>query len=323
MAKIYKIHPAIGISRLGNHPDKFTIGPEIPGGPPVEFVSGKEKPVKAFKAEHLIKRQGARFRIYEYNDEGGVLHPVREITAALSDVTKITWMVRLVNRKAAGLRIFEKGDRNQGVPKDRLIIDSNATPITGVGSGPIRLQGTFQATHISAVGVPLGDLRTDDAGRLIVLGGFGRSFSPKERALQGTFNNDDWCDDTSDGPITATIQFKKKSTSIPVDVPAWVIVGPTDFAPPIANIISLYDIVYDVAHTKFGVHYDPELATGKISFTRHIYPILRRTVNLYWVDLSLEGGTLSNGRWLLPRSHPICSAFEQRSRPRLFVAQTP
>ena len=33
-ARQYKIHPAIGIARVGNgHPDQFFIGPEIPGLP--------------------------------------------------------------------------------------------------------------------------------------------------------------------------------------------------------------------------------------------------------------------------------------------------
>ena len=48
------------------------------------------------------------------------------------------------------------------VPKNKLIIDSDVASITGVGSGPTRLQGTFQATHTSTVGIPLGDLRTDN-----------------------------------------------------------------------------------------------------------------------------------------------------------------
>src|SRR5262249_15756695 len=155
----------------------------------------KEKVVTAYKADQLIKRQGARFRIYEYNDEGGLLRPVREITGALDDVAKITWTVQLVNRKAAAPLIFTKGDRNLGVPRKKRIIDSGMQSISGPGAGPVRLQGTFQATHTSPVDVPLGDLRTDDAGRLIVLGGFGKSFSPTGRALQDTFNNDDWCDD--------------------------------------------------------------------------------------------------------------------------------
>jgi hypothetical protein len=294
MATKYKIHPAIGIARMGDHPDRFTIGPEVPDGPSVEFaefVAGKEKAVSFYKADHMIKRQGARFRIYEYKDEGGTMQHVREVKLTEKDVAQITWQVHLTNRKAAGSKILnEKGDRNQGIARERLIVDAGEQSIEGGSQGPVRMQGKFQAKLVKAVAVPLGDLRTDDNGRLIVLGGFGKSFSTADPPeFQGTFNNDNWCDDSSDGLVTATIQFKKGRGSVRVDDPAWVIVGPPDFAPPLGNIVSLYDIVYDAAHTLFQVHYDPELAAGSPSFARHVYPILRRVVELFWVELSASG----------------------------------
>ena len=34
MATVYKIHPAIGIARVGNSPDEFFIGPERIGEDP-------------------------------------------------------------------------------------------------------------------------------------------------------------------------------------------------------------------------------------------------------------------------------------------------
>jgi L-Lysine epsilon oxidase N-terminal len=57
-------------------------------------------------------------------------------------------------------------------------------------------------------------------------------------------NNDGWCDDVSDGPVRALIQLKGITKTIEADS-AWVIVAPADFAPPIENLITLYDIVYD------------------------------------------------------------------------------
>ena len=53
--------------------------------------------------------------------------------------------------------------------------------------------------------MPLGEIRTDDAGRLLVLGGTGKSASPSgapvyDPADPNSFNNaDDWYDDTSTG----------------------------------------------------------------------------------------------------------------------------
>ena len=89
MAKIatIKIHPAIGIARVGNSPDEFFIGPEKPGVHP--------RPKGGYRdAQGRIKRQAARFRLFGYDKNGKL---VREITA--KDAT-ITWTVALANKIA-------------------------------------------------------------------------------------------------------------------------------------------------------------------------------------------------------------------------------
>jgi len=64
--KSCRIHPAIGIARVGDHPTEFFIGPETPGlyTPPPTYKSGTPP---------AIKRQGARFRIFAYGAAGKVL----------------------------------------------------------------------------------------------------------------------------------------------------------------------------------------------------------------------------------------------------------
>src|SRR5687767_15281885 len=65
------IHPAIGIGRVGNSPDGFFLGPEVPGHHPL--------PLGGFKdAEGRILRQAARFRIFGFNRRDEV---VAELTA--------------------------------------------------------------------------------------------------------------------------------------------------------------------------------------------------------------------------------------------------
>ena len=61
----FKIHPAIGIARVGDSPDGFYLAPEHAGHLPVELSSdGKEQPIKNFKdAQQRVKRQAARFRV--------------------------------------------------------------------------------------------------------------------------------------------------------------------------------------------------------------------------------------------------------------------
>ena len=159
------------------------------------------------------------------------------------------------------------------------MIDPGPATIGGVSQKPKRLQGRF----LNQLDVPLGDLLTDAAGRLIVLGGFGTSQSvPPNAPLQSFANNDGWCDDASDGPVRARVTIHGSNVTVEAD-PAWVLVAPPDFAPHLENVVTLYDVVYDRAARLC----DPSLAvtaTSKVSFTRDIYPLLRRVSMLRWVS---------------------------------------
>jgi hypothetical protein len=278
----YRIHPALGIARVGDSPDEYFVGPEAPGVPPsLNPPDAPHDPNAGYKDDQgRIKRQGARFRIYEYTlDDMGVTTQVREITAADA---QIEWEVYLANRKASAPRFFDGGWRNEGVDnRSKLIIDAGPQKISGVRQDTKPLQGIF----MDAVSVRLGDLLTDSAGRLIVLGGLGKSqfLSPddEERHIDNFADNDGWCDDTSDGPVRATIRLNGSTGTVEAD-PAWVVVAPPDFAPSIENVVTLYDVVYNMM-----AKFDPSLAISdvtKVSFTRDIYPILRRVSNMHWVS---------------------------------------
>jgi hypothetical protein len=144
----------------------------------------------------------------------------------------------------------------------------------------------------SSVPVPLGEIRTDEHGCLLVLGGFGKSGSRKSGSPHGTpikeyANNDDWYDDVSDGPVTALVRLKGPNEWIPAAT-AWVICGPPKFAPAIENMITLYDTLRQVAVDKLGVK--SLLPPERPSFTKDIYPLLIRAMNLKWV--SEEGAVM-------------------------------
>ena len=76
--------------------------------------------------------------------------------------------------------------------------------------------------------VYLGELRTDEAGRLIVLGGRGKSASFDGTVAITFANNEGWHDDISDGPVTAKVTYQGQKLKV---APAWVIVGPPNTRP--------------------------------------------------------------------------------------------
>ena len=273
----YRIHPAIGIARVGDSLDEFFVGPEAPGVLPEPKKPGDASPHpgKYKDALQRIKRQGARFRIYEYTeDAAGAVTNVREITEAEA---RVEWEVHLANRKASAPKLEGTGRRNAGKPERDLIIDPGPQRISGANQAMKPLRATFMKT----VDMKLGDLVTDAAGRLIVLGGHGQSQSVPGSTLTHFADNDGWCDDAGDGPVRATVKLHGSTDAVAAD-PAWVIVAPPDFAPAIENVVSLYDAVYNVMSG-----FDPRLAVGdatSVSFTRDIYPILRRVSYLQWVS---------------------------------------
>ena len=267
------IHPGIGVARVGNSEAGYFIGPEVNHPAP--------GPVGGFKdAAGAIKRQAARFRIYGYDAAGQV---VKEITAADAD---IVWTVHVANKKAAWynfpgpLDIPEArpvGRRNPDFVGDNrrlLEIDPGPRTIRGVNSsGP---QYCFDSGSFVGTPVYLGELRTDDVGRLIFLGGRGLSATPSPVNTITTYaDNRGWHDDISDGPVGAEVTLHGKV--IPVD-PAWVVTAPPNYAPDIISIRTMYDVMIDTFHPWFIA------APSAVSFQHAILPILERFTGMQWVN---------------------------------------
>jgi L-Lysine epsilon oxidase N-terminal/L-lysine epsilon oxidase C-terminal domain/von Willebrand factor type A domain len=256
MATVYKIHPAIGIARVGNSPDDFFIGPERIGERP--------NPPDGFKdAQCRVKRQAARFRIFAHHGDG----TVEEVTKAKA---KITWTVHLANKKAAF-----PGRGNSGAASD-LTIDPGARSLNGPNQRQLFDTGTIKFSNVVTT-VPLGEIRSDTDNHLLVLGGFGHSASPLNSGLGDFWQNTDWFDDVSDGPVTATIKLNSDN-STPAVTGAWVIVAPPKFAPHQDSVMTLYDRVFQVM-VKAGL----KTAPATTSYTNDIYPILQRAEDIRWV----------------------------------------
>jgi L-Lysine epsilon oxidase N-terminal/L-lysine epsilon oxidase C-terminal domain len=313
MRRVYRIHPAIGVARLGNSPDEYFVGPESPGVVPplVAADAAPDRHPTRRDAQGRIKRQGQRFRIFEHTlDDAGEVTNSREITL---DDADITWLVHLANRKAAARQFDGRGLRNPGVSPDTLVIDPGEKTVSGASAPLERLQGSFKDTP-----VVLGDLLTDSRGRLIVLGGFGSSASvPPGKPLSHYANNESWHDDVSDGPVRATLRLKGTSADVAVDS-AWVIVAPPDYAPEIQNVITLWDVVVDMTTR---LRSKPEVADeSPVSFTRDIAPILRRVSMMHWVSAVAARGHAprphSRGYFLARMADLATNAPEPPDRPQ-------
>ena len=297
------IYPAIGVARVGNSEAEFFLAPEVPDPP-------TERPGFYRDATGALKRQAPRFRIYGLDAAG---RPVAELTASNAE---IRWTVHLANKKAAWYQFqlaLDIPEAASAVPSRlrnttiadrlRLTIDPGPRHIAGRDqSGPDHL---FDTGRFMDRPVYLGELRTDAEGRLIVLGGRGKSASYNGAQAVTFANNEGWHDDVADGPVTAEVTLDGRA--LPVD-PAWVVVAPPNYAPLQKSVRTMWDLIRDVL-----------IAGGMLpkpvrpSFARDIQPIFERLSRLQWVNAGFAAAfgwgapnNFAGGEWLarLSRSDP-------------------
>lgn len=273
------IYPSIGVCRVGSSAE-YVIGPEVADPEPLPLGSYRDKKGK-------LKRQAARFRIYGVNALGRI---VRELTGPGSGA-KIEWEVELANTKSAwygfqlALDIPEASQappttlRNPAVEdRAQLAITPGPRKVRGAKARPARFDdGKFMGKKVY-----LGEIMTDEAGRLIVLGGNGVSASYDGTHAITFANNEGWHDDVSDGPVNARVTLDGTPLEV---IPAWVIVAPPNYAPQRKSVRTMWDLMRDVA-IKAGWLCAPE----RPSFSREILPIFERMAGLQWVNAGFAAG---------------------------------
>jgi hypothetical protein len=178
--KSIRIHPGIGIARLGDS-DEFYIGPEAPGIVVDPRGSGGSGPSGGSYRDSgmRLKRQAQRYRIYGYDANGKV---VAELTSDLGLVESVRWRVHVRNMKAAnyafqGAYLFDPDKlRNPSIQpgkkpteRDKLIIDPGVHTIASRQAGPVVMKGDV------FVGIDKGTL----PGELHFVG-----FTPKDRSKE-------------------------------------------------------------------------------------------------------------------------------------------
>jgi hypothetical protein len=149
----FKIHPSIGIARLGNAEDNFYLAPEQPGVLPIacdekgreqKDKSGNPIRIKSFKDPNdlsKILKQGARFRIHAYQDEDDLIgkeiklggtynfiyqNPVTAPMLVEGTVTDIDWTVHLANKKSSWYE-FQETNGQQGYSPDHALRNPEIT----------------------------------------------------------------------------------------------------------------------------------------------------------------------------------------------------
>ena len=266
----YAIFPPIGIARIGNSATDFFVGPERPDSLGVEVLpDGTEREIESTKdAQHRVKRQAARFQVFEV-DAAGLEPP-----AVLPDGASVRWTVRLVNKKDAVVRPGSPPSQPTrpvlaAGAEDRVIDSGNVSVDAG---GAASLDGTYRDTSVH-----LGDASADASQRLLVLGGTGRAASPTNAPIGGSFyNNPGWFDDLADGPVSAEVVLA--DGTVHAAEPAWVIVAPPDFAPGCGGVVTLYDVLLQV-----GVDLGQAEVPVRPNFWRDVQPMIRRASTLQWV----------------------------------------
>ena len=351
--KSIRIHPGIGLARMGDS-DEFFIGPEAPG---VVADPGNDGSYR--DAGQRLKRQAQRYRVYAYDDKGAV---IGELSAGSDLVQSMRWRVHVRNMKAAnyafqGAYLFDPDKlRNPGIQpglppaqRDQLIIDAGVQAIATGQKDPVVLKGSIftgiekgelpgelryegfvpkdiskpvQVTYKPAHDIELGQLRLDDAGRLLFVAspGKGDCVTTPRVALSnpseyhdapngprgGTdpltnqfayFNIPGWWDDTCGGEIDVTVTLKDGtviSTRDGVKAAddegqrnpergAWIITAPPKYAPHMMHVVSILDRIYEAFPES-----NPTQGK-KTNFYRDIYPIFAKAVNYGWVSEEASG----------------------------------
>ena len=281
----YRIHPAVGIARVGNavrsdsSDDFYFIGPEFPDvAANIDPLSGTQGLFK-MAADGRLRPQAARFRIFEYEKQAdGKFHPIGEVKLTdQSRTVAIKWTVYLANRKASFCRFHGQAGaedtpllfssyantansklrmRNFGVKKlanraKVLELDPGPQSIAGGVATVAHFPIDHNLTQPKLGGETklsiktLGELRSDRDGHLVVIGGIGRS--DFDPGL-GSETITTFANNEGWFDDVSDGPVSATLTINGVDQPvaaAWVLVGPPDFAPAISSYRSMYDSLID------------------------------------------------------------------------------
>lgn len=160
----------------------------------------------------------------------------------------------------------------------------------------------------------LGEIRTDDQGRLLVLPSVGNAVGQYDEygvpiQLTGDLNNVGWYDAAADGPVSVVLSFDDGSTEVAFG--AWVVCGDPAYAPQIRNVVSVWDDVYDTWVRDLGLQ--PELFDGE-HYNPQYQPSFRRDIKPVFIASALQRWTANLPPMAL-RAHAAVDAIGEDDDP--------
>lgn len=326
MVKTYKIHPAIGVARLGSSPE-WLPGPTTPGVPAGPGQEGSFRDPGG-----RLKCQAAGFWVFEYDSANPGAQPAIAQAGPGQAVARIEWTVHPANKKAMWFRFdgltgskditnppgygYPPGSFRNPTPTDpvarraKLVIDPGprtlGSPLSfitfdkGTGGGypeawPDPVTNAAGTSEISSL--VLFQLHADYSMTFVPAPGL--SGSTDGTGISQFANNPNWFDNTADGPVRATVVLAD-GRRVEADA-AWLIVAPPDFAPAVTNLVTLYDVLFDIGVRFFKTRsdlYSGPPPSGVDDFTTtappfnplytpsyrdDVYPVLKRVADYQWV----------------------------------------
>jgi hypothetical protein len=301
----YRIHPSVGVARMGDSATHFFVGPESAEEPfrpvlrPMDALSTQQPeeagPGTFRDPEGRIARQAARFRVFGcYWADGAEGGPPSRVWEVRPDDADLVWTVEVANRKGGTSAANEPGARTLDT---RETDDGEVTSLEAEGRLPLG------AVALEPVG--------DQAGALLVIGSAGSArdtgesdhvpdwlernpqLDPDDSALLGSgldhLVNAGWEDDAGDGRVSVEVVPRDGGHHEglePTYRDAWVVIAPPDYAPDAPHLVSLHHVVVDRAErglnllrwgdkVDLGVHPpDPDL---------DVLPLLRAYLDLPWL----------------------------------------
>ena len=256
---------------------RIFVYPEVkeakwPRGDGVEVTIGSKVGARTVAAivwtVHLANKKSNCFVLTESDPQGiasysnGNLPPMRNVSIdhAKAPQPPVRDRIRLMNDPTRVFKLtIDPGPRVVAGANAAAVRFDRPTPAQYYDTGEGKVVAlpsypkSFPADSFTQLDAPsgpidtLGELITDGKGRLLVLGGFGKAAGWRIRGqppqLDDNVNNDQWFDDSADGPVAAEIVFDDGSHVSAAG--AWVTATDPSFAPQILNVVSLWDDIYD------------------------------------------------------------------------------